>query len=53
MNHRITAALLRFFVRFYTTGSMASLIYIHMLCRLESFSLVDLWYVPLRRIFIG
>jgi len=29
------------------------LIYIHMLCRLESFSLVDLWYVPLRRIFIG
>jgi len=29
------------------------LIYIHMLCRHEAFSLVDLGYVPLRRIFIG
>jgi hypothetical protein len=27
MNRRITAALLRFFVRFYTTGSMASIVY--------------------------
>jgi len=35
------------------TISRSNLIYIHMLCRLESFSLVDLWYVPLRRIFIG
>jgi len=24
-----------------------------MVCRLEAFSLVDLWYIPLRRIFIG
>jgi hypothetical protein len=34
-------------------GVYKHLIYIHMLCRLEAFSLVDLWYVPLRRIFIG
>jgi hypothetical protein len=30
------------------------LLYItHMVCRLEAFSLVDLQYVPLRRILIG
>jgi hypothetical protein len=36
-----------------TISTKRYLIYIHMLCRLEAFSLVDSWYVPLRRIFIG